>query len=84
MFMQIDTAKGEIINLGNPEEYTVIDLAHHIIKATESDSKIQYLPLPADDPKQRRPDISKGWEPSVSVDEGIRRTIAFFTDAHNT
>lgn len=75
--------KGEIFNLGNPEEYKVIDLAEKIKKMTGSQSEITFRPLPQDDPRQRRPDISKakkflGWQPKVSVDEGLEKTIEYY------
>lgn len=71
------------VNIGNPEEYTILDLAKKIISITGSRSKIVYLPLPEDDPVQRRPDISLavqvlGWRPKVSVDDGLRMTIEYF------
>ena len=71
------------VNIGNPEEYTIFDLAKKIIAMTGSRSQIAFKPLPSDDPTQRRPDISLaaeklGWKPAVSVDEGLKRTIAFF------
>lgn len=71
------------VNLGNPEEYTILDLAKKIIAMTGSKSKIAYRPLPSDDPAQRRPDISLaserlGWRPKVSVDEGLAKTIEYF------
>jgi len=72
------------VNIGNPEEYSIIDLAEKIIVMTGSKSKITYKPLPSDDPMQRRPDIALageklGWKPVVSVDEGLMRTIDYFT-----
>jgi len=71
------------VNIGNPEEYRILDLAKKIIAMTESTSKITYAPLPSDDPTQRMPDIglagSKlGWKPTVSVDEGLKKTIEYF------
>jgi UDP-glucuronate decarboxylase len=71
------------VNIGNPEEYSIIDLAEKIIVMTGSKSKITYKPLPSDDPMQRRPDIALageklGWKPTVSVDEGLMRTIDYF------
>ncbi|MDH4162373.1 MAG: SDR family oxidoreductase [Nitrospirota bacterium] len=71
------------VNLGNPEEYTILDFAKKIVAMTGSKSKIVYKPLPSDDPTQRQPDITLakqklGWQPKVSVDEGLKRTIAFF------
>jgi UDP-glucuronate decarboxylase len=73
------------VNIGNPEEYTILDFARKIIDMTGSKSKIAYKPLPSDDPTQRRPDISLareklGWQPTISVDEGLKRTIAFFKE----
>ena len=75
--------KGEVFNLGNPEEYTVLDLAKKVKSMTGSASEIVFGDLPADDPMQRRPDITKvkdqlGWAPSVPVDEGLRRTIEYY------
>ncbi len=71
------------VNLGNPGEYTVLELADKILKKTYSDSKIVFLPLPQDDPKQRCPDITLaqtklGWKPEINIDEGLTRTIAYF------
>lgn len=71
------------VNLGNPEEYRIVELAKKIIAMTGSKSKIAFKPLPSDDPTQRRPDISLakeklGWQPKVSVDDGLTRTIGYF------
>jgi UDP-glucuronate decarboxylase len=71
------------INLGNPVEFTMRELADLVIEATGSTSEIVHEPLPEDDPTQRRPDISLaretfGWEPTVPLAEGLRRTIAYF------
>lgn len=68
------------INLGNPEEFTMLELAQLVIKMTNSNSKIVFLPLPSDDPQQRKPDIEKaldnlGWFPRVQLEEGLRLTI---------
>ena len=73
----------EPINLGNPQEMTILDFAHKIIELTESKSKIVYKPLPQDDPKVRRPDISNArkllkWEPKVGLEEGLNKTIEWF------
>jgi UDP-glucuronate decarboxylase len=75
------------INLGNPGEFTMLELAEMIIRQIGSTSKIAHKPLPADDPKQRRPDISKAravldWEPKVPLEEGLVRTIAYFRDRY--
>ncbi|MFZ5676281.1 MAG: UDP-glucuronic acid decarboxylase family protein [Pseudomonadota bacterium] len=74
------------INLGNPEEFTVKDFAELVIRLTNSSSPIVYLPLPTDDPRQRRPDIGRAaeildWRPSVTVEEGVTRTILYFESA---
>ena len=66
------------VNLGNPDEYTMEEFARKIITITGSSSKLEYLPLPKDDPSRRRPDISLarrviGWEPKVTVDQGLRK-----------
>jgi UDP-glucuronate decarboxylase len=71
------------VNLGNPEEYTILELAQKIITMTGSKSKIVYKPLPSDDPTQRQPDITLagqklGWKPEVSVTDGLTRTIEYF------
>ena len=81
--MMTDGTKGEVYNLGNPEEYTMIDLAKKIKAMTKSTSEIVYAPLPEDDPPRRRPDITKaettlGWKPVVSVDEGLKKTIEYY------
>jgi nucleoside-diphosphate-sugar epimerase len=70
------------INLGNPTPVTMLDLAQEIIDITGSQSEITYKELPQDDPKERRPDISKarsilGWSPSISRDVGLKRTLEF-------
>lgn len=71
------------VNVGNPGEFTMIQLAEKIIKFTGSKSKIVFEPLPADDPMQRKPDISLAkekldWEPIIELEEGLQKTIAFF------
>jgi UDP-glucuronate decarboxylase len=71
------------VNIGNPQEFTMLELASSVIDLTGSPSKVVHLPLPQDDPRQRRPDITKarrnlGWEPSTSLKEGLARTIAYF------
>lgn len=73
------------INVGNPKEFTIRELAELIVELTNSKSKLMFLPLPADDPRQRRPDIAKakhllGWEPSVALGDGLIKTIAYFED----
>ena len=71
------------VNLGNPTELSVLDLAKRVLSLTRSSSKIEFLPLPIDDPRRRRPDISQarellGWQPSTDLDAGLKRTIANF------
>jgi UDP-glucuronate decarboxylase len=73
------------INLGNPVEFTIRQLAEQVIALTGSKSKMEFCPLPADDPKQRQPDISRarsalGWEPKVPLEDGLKKTIAYFDD----
>jgi UDP-glucuronate decarboxylase len=71
------------VNIGNPGEFTMLELAEKILALTGSKSKIVHEPLPADDPKQRKPDIGLaraelGWEPKVTLDDGLKETIAYF------
>lgn len=71
------------INLGNPDEFTIRDLAEFVIDMTGSRSRLEFMPLPTDDPKQRKPDITRakeklGWEPRVGLREGLAQTIAYF------
>ena len=71
------------VNLGNPGEFTIRELAEEVIELTGSSSRIIHLPLPVDDPRQRRPDISKanelfGWKPTVALRDGLLKTIAYF------
>jgi UDP-glucuronate decarboxylase len=71
------------INMGNPGEFTMLELAEKVLKQTGSNSKLIYLPLPQDDPKQRRPDISQaqnllGWSLTVPLEQGLEKTIAYF------
>jgi UDP-glucuronate decarboxylase len=82
MMRSDDTLTGPI-NLGNPAEFTMIDLAQKVIEFTNSDSKIVHLPLPEDDPKQRRPDITSakqllGWQPRFDFESGLSNTIEYF------
>jgi UDP-glucuronate decarboxylase len=72
------------VNLGNPGEFTMLELAELVLKLTGSKSKLVFKPLPQDDPRQRKPDITLakaklgGWEPKVALEEGLKRTIAYF------
>jgi UDP-glucuronate decarboxylase len=73
------------VNLGNPNEFTILELAERVIRLTGSRSRIVFNPLPADDPTQRRPSIALaqrelGWQPTIELEEGLRRTIAYFKE----
>jgi UDP-glucuronate decarboxylase len=77
-----DTVTGPI-NLGNPVEFSIRELAERTLRLTGSRSPIEYRPLPQDDPRQRRPDITRakgtiGWEPRIGLEEGLARTIEYF------
>ena len=77
------------INLGNPSEFTIKQLAEEVIKICGSKSGVTHLPLPADDPRQRRPDITKaqtllGWKPTIPLHEGLERTVADFKERVTT
>jgi UDP-glucuronate decarboxylase len=79
------------VNLGNPNEFSILELAQIIIRLTNSNSKIVYKPLPEDDPIKRRPDISLAkrelqWEPTIQLEEGLKKTINWFlsNEAHRT
>ena len=81
-FMNQEETTGPI-NIGNPREFTMLELAEQVIKLTGTRSKIVHQELPADDPKQRQPDISLAkryidWEPKVALEDGLRETIAYF------
>lgn len=81
--MMTKGTKGEVFNLGNPSEFTILEFAKKIIAMTGSSSEITYAKLPQDDPPRRRPDITKAkkllhWAPSVSVDEGLQKTIEYY------
>jgi dTDP-glucose 4,6-dehydratase len=74
------------VNVGNPNEWTILDCAKAVLKVTESPSKIVYHPLPVDDPTQRQPDISKakrlfGWEPKIDLETGLRLSLDYFRAA---
>jgi len=78
------------VNVGNPNEFTILELANKVIALTGSKSKIEFKPLPSDDPVQRQPKITLAretmkWTPSTGLDEGLRRAISYFqTDAAHT
>jgi dTDP-glucose 4,6-dehydratase len=81
----MDAPTNDPVNLGNPQEVTIEEIARAIIGITGSRSRIVYKPLPVDDPKQRRPDITRartilGWEPKVQLEEGLQKTVGFFRE----
>jgi UDP-glucuronate decarboxylase len=81
--MQTDKSFTGPVNLGNPREFTMLELAEHVLRMTQSRSKIVHRPLPPDDPMQRQPDISLArtvlaWTPTVALEDGLRDTIAYF------
>ncbi len=72
------------VNIGNPQEMTMLELARAVVRATRSRSKVKFRPLPLDDPRQRQPDITRArkllrWEPKISLSEGLAKTIGYFT-----
>ena len=74
------------VNIGNPSEFTILECAHMVLRVTGSQSKIDYEPLPQDDPKQRRPDITLarellGWEPKISLEQGLKLSLDYFRQA---
>ena len=76
------------VNIGNPNEFTIKELALEIIRKTNSQSEIVFKEIPSDDPKQRKPDITKArtqlkWNPSIELDEGLSLTIQYFKDVLN-
>jgi dTDP-glucose 4,6-dehydratase len=79
----IEKGDDQPVNLGNPEEVTVLELAQIIVRLSDSSSQVQFRPLPVDDPKQRRPDITRarkllGWQPEVALEDGLSRTLEYF------
>ncbi|WP_072620370.1 UDP-glucuronic acid decarboxylase family protein [Spirulina major] len=79
----------EPVNIGNPGEYTILELAQTIQQRINPDADLVFEPLPQDDPKQRQPDITRaknwlGWEPTIPLDEGLTKTIAYFRDRLQT
>ncbi len=79
----IDCAESGPVNLGNPEEFTVAEFARLVLRVTGSDSPVEYLPLPVDDPTRRCPVIARasqvlGWQPQIRVEDGVRRTVEWF------
>lgn len=83
----LDSSEAGPINLGNPSEMTIQEVAEHVIRLTGSSSRIEHHPLPVDDPTRRKPDIERaaqrlGWAPSVPIELGLQRTIAWFRHHH--
>ncbi len=83
--METEGLAGEVVNLGNPEEHTILEFAERILSLTGRRSEIVHAPLPTDDPQRRRPDIAKanrllGWSPQTSLNDGLAHTLAFFAD----
>jgi UDP-glucuronate decarboxylase len=86
-FMELEENFPGPINMGNPIEFTILELAENVIRLTKSKSKIVFMPLPQDDPTQRKPDIgiarSKlGWEPTFQLEEGLVKSIEYFSKLH--
>ena len=82
--MESDASVTGPVNLGNPGEFTMLELAQKVLAITGSKSKLIHMPLPSDDPKQRRPDITLartklGWEPKIALTEGLARTVEYFS-----
>jgi UDP-glucuronate decarboxylase len=76
------------VNLGNPGEFTMNELAHEVEKSVGTKIKIKYLPLPQDDPRQRQPNIERatkllGWKPTIQLAEGLKKTVAYFSERIN-
>jgi dTDP-glucose 4,6-dehydratase len=74
------------VNIGNPTEFTILECAKRVLEVTHSKSNLRYEPLPQDDPKQRRPDITKaktllGWEPKIDLETGLRMSLQYFRQA---
>jgi dTDP-glucose 4,6-dehydratase len=89
LLKMIDSVESGPINLGNPEEFAIVDFAELVLRITGSSSPIVYHPLPEDDPTRRRPDIGKarmalGWQPEVRVEEGVRRTTEWLRSEYYT
>jgi len=79
----MQSSENDPVNIGNPQEMTIEDIARMIIKLTGSKSQIVYRPLPEDDPKVRQPDITRArtllkWEPKIGLEEGLTRTLEYF------
>ena len=80
------SSEHEPVNIGNPNEFTILECARRVLAVTGSSSKIRHQALPEDDPRQRRPDISKarkllGWEPKIDLENGLRMSLDYFRKA---
>jgi len=89
VFRLMQSGENRPVNIGNPAEYSVREIAEMVIRLSGSRSEIVHEPLPEDDPKRRRPDISRarevlGWEPRVPVEEGLQKTLAWFAGSSRT
>ncbi len=85
LLLLIESSEAYPVNLGNPNEMTILDFAHYIREKVGNNVGVQFKPLPSDDPKIRRPDIAKakrilGWEPKVNLDEGMQKTVEHFRE----
>ena len=83
------SSEHEPVNIGNPNEFTILECARKVLEVTKSSSKIRYEPLPPDDPRQRRPDIGKAkkllnWEPKIDLETGLRMSLDYFRQAVST
>ncbi|MBI5465065.1 SDR family oxidoreductase [Candidatus Gottesmanbacteria bacterium] len=81
--MEKEKARGEVFNLGNPEEHTILEIAKIVKKLAASTSEIKFTDLPEDDPTRRCPDITRakqilGWQPKITLEEGLKKTIVYF------
>jgi UDP-glucuronate decarboxylase len=90
MMRMMDSRAGFIgpVNIGNPGEFTMLELAENVLRITGSKSRLVFKPLPADDPRQRQPDISLagaelGWKPKVALDDGLKETVSYFREIVN-
>jgi UDP-glucuronate decarboxylase len=91
-FIRLMGSSNEVVgpvNLGNPSEFTMLELAQAVVRLTNSDSKLCFMPLPSDDPRQRKPDIGLarrelGWQPTIELEQGLARTIAYFEESIRT
>ena len=86
LLMSCEKAKGEVVNVGNTQEVTILELAQKIREYLGCQSEIVFGPLPKDDPKRRKPDVAKlqslvGWVPKVGFEEGLKRTLQWFSAA---